>query len=93
MQSVSLLRLYGLLKKYHHHSNVTACAIEFMKTVEVDLHIRPYRIISAKVEPPRATKSWLCVNEMDRMDCLYRHNGAVEKVLPPLIPLLWRGDD
>ena len=31
------------------------------------------------------------VNEMDRMDCPYRHNGAVEKVRCWLIPLLWRG--
>ena len=31
----------GLLKKYRHRTNPTACAIEFMKTVGADLHIRP----------------------------------------------------
>ena len=31
----------GLLKNYCHHSNVTACAIEFTQTVGVDLHVRP----------------------------------------------------
>ena len=30
-----------LLKKYYHCSNVTVCAIKFMKTVGADLHIRP----------------------------------------------------
>ncbi len=31
----------GLLKKYRHCMNPTACAIEFMQTVGADLHIRP----------------------------------------------------
>ena len=31
----------GLLKKYRHQTNLTACAIEFMKMVGADLHIRP----------------------------------------------------
>ena len=30
-----------LLKKYCHHSNVTARANEFTKTVGADLHVRP----------------------------------------------------
>ena len=30
-----------LLKKYRHRSNVTACAIKFIKTVGADLYIRP----------------------------------------------------
>ena len=31
----------GLLKKYRHCKNSTACAIKFMKIVGADLHIRP----------------------------------------------------
>ena len=31
----------GLLKEYRHQTNLTACAIEFKKTVGADLHIRP----------------------------------------------------
>ena len=30
-----------LLKKYRHCMDLTACAIEFMKTVGADLYIRP----------------------------------------------------
>ena len=33
--------MVGLLKKYRHQTNLTACAIEFTKTVGADLHIRP----------------------------------------------------
>ena len=32
----------GLLKKYRHCTNPTACAVEFTKTVGADLYIRPY---------------------------------------------------
>ena len=47
----------GLLKKYRHHSNVTACAIEFIKMVGADLHIRP-KVESSHQENHRLTY-WL----------------------------------
>ena len=37
-----------LLKNYHYHKNLIACAIEFTKMVGADLHIRPS-------VPPRKT--------------------------------------
>ena len=33
--------IFALLQKHCHCTNPTACAIEFMKTVGVDLYIRP----------------------------------------------------
>ena len=32
---------YGMLKEHYHCMNLTACPIEFIKTVEADLYIRP----------------------------------------------------
>ena len=43
----------GLLKKYCHHSNVTACAIEFTKTVGADLHVRPNVPSRTTITAPR----------------------------------------
>ena len=31
----------GLLKKYRHRSNLTACALKFTQTVEADSYVRP----------------------------------------------------
>ena len=41
-----------LLKKYRYGMNLTACAIEFMKMVGADLHIRP-RVESSHKENRR----------------------------------------
>ena len=41
MVTVNEMDRMGLLKKYRHCMNPTACAIEFKKTVGSDLHIRP----------------------------------------------------
>ena len=63
--------------------NLTACAIEFMKTVGADLYIRP-EVPSRTNLTARAPQSWLHVNKMDRMNCLYRHNssGRIYKSAP-----------
>ncbi len=69
----------------HPYTNPTACAIEFMKTVEADnrkcrlTYWLNRRLYSALKLSPRANlpaprhQIMVTVNEMDRMDCLYRH--------------------
>ena len=64
----------GLLKKYYHHPDVTACAIEFMKTVGADLYIRP------KVPfciTPTALRHLVSINEMNEwIVCATATNGS-----------------
>ena len=59
----------GLLKKYCHYTNVTACAIEFVKTVGADLHIRP-TVPSCKTVTALRHKIMVCINLMD--ECINR---------------------
>ncbi len=54
----------GLLKKYCHRPNVTACAIEFKKMVGADLHIRP-TVPSCKTVTALRHKIMVCINLMD----------------------------
>ena len=59
----------GLLKKYCHYTNVTACAIKFMKMVGADLHIRP-TVPSCKTVTALRHKIMVCINLMD--ECINR---------------------
>ena len=62
----------ALLKKYRHRTSPTACATKFTKTVGADLHIRP-KIPSRTSPTTPLHQIMVTVNEMDRMNCLYRH--------------------
>ena len=83
MVTVNEMDRMRLLKKYRHQTNLTACAIEFMKTVGADLHIRP-KVPSCTNSTALRHQIMVTVNEMDRMDCLYRHNplGRIYKSAP-----------
>ena len=89
----------GLLKKYRHQKNLTACAIEFMKMVggRIEPPIEPvgqsaFQLSALKLSPranlpaPRQ-QIMVTVNEMDRMDCLYRRNalGQIYKSAPTIL--------
>ena len=117
----------GLLKKYPHRMNLTACALKFMIMVGADLYIRPkvesshqencrlscrggfaypsvnrrdivqnYGILgsqalqNAKTAPRH--QIMITVNEMDRMDCLYRRNalGRIYKSAPTVHGILFQ---
>ena len=59
----------GLLKKCRNCSNVTACAIKFMKTVGADLYVRP---TVPSCTNPTALRHQIMVsmNQMDEcIDC------------------------
>ena len=54
----------GTVEKYCYRSDVTACAIQFMKTVGADLHIRP--TVPSRTNPiALCYKIMVCVNLMD----------------------------
>ncbi len=53
----------------NHNVNATACAIEFMKTVGADLHIRP-KVESSLRSIRLRYKIMVCINLMD--ECINR---------------------
>ena len=56
-----------MFEKYRHRSNLTACAIGFMKVVGADLHIRP-KVESSHKENCRLSQ-WV-----NRRDIVRNHN-------------------
>ncbi len=58
----------GLLKKYRHRMNLTACAIKFMKMVGADLYIRP-TVPSCKTVTALRHLVLIPINEMNEWGC------------------------
>ena len=82
-----------MLKKYRHCMNPTACVVEFMRMVGADhspplegWQAQPDGVVVACLHKPNRPRHQIMVtvNEMDRMDCLYRRNalGRIYKSAP-----------
>ena len=68
----------GTVEKYCYRSDVTACAIKFMKTVGADLHIRP--TVPSRTNPTATrhlvlvSTNWMAYGAVEKVPSLFKRN-------------------